>query len=98
MVVLDRFKLEVDADKSRYLLRVEFADRPDEERQRNFLRKFDQSLKEITNEYQANRESLRLSPPVLNVMREGWHERERKRVVQGGHRIWVFFKEREPPN
>ncbi|MFH0725192.1 MAG: GH3 auxin-responsive promoter family protein [Pseudomonadota bacterium] len=92
-VVLDRFKVEVDADKSRYLLRVEFADRPDEERQRTFLREFDQSLKEINIEYKAKRESLRLSPPVLHVMREGWHERERKRVVQGGHRMFQAKEE-----
>jgi hypothetical protein len=92
-VVLDRFKVEVDADKSRYLLRVEFADRPNEVTQRTFLREFDQSLTEINIEYKAKRESLRLSPPVLHVMREGWHERERKRVVRSGHRMFQAKEE-----
>jgi len=85
-VTVSHFKAEADADNDRYLLRVEPSrslPSPDAE---NFLREVDQFLKGINLEYKAKRDSLRLKPPVMHVMREGWYERERREHAQSGRR------------
>ena len=87
-LVVGHFKAEADTDASRYVLKVEF-DRPPETRaSHGFLAGFDTFLKGINIEYAAKRDSARLNPPVLQVMREGWYERARRKQVAGGKRAF----------
>lgn len=86
--VADHFKAEADASGSRYVIRVEFtAPAPDATR-KAFLAAFDMRLKETNIEYRSKRDSQRLKPPVLHVMREGWYERGRRAQVEGGMRAF----------
>ena len=87
-VVVDHFLAEADLQKSRYIFRVEFATRVDEVIQESFLKCLDSKLKGINIEYKTKRDSLRLSSPVLHVMREGWYERRRQAQVAGGMRAF----------
>jgi len=86
--VPEHFKAEADVDNSRYILRVEFASRVDEPVLRDFLRTADDTLKHINIEYKAKRDSSRLGPPVLHVMREGWYERGRRQLAESGKRVF----------
>lgn len=87
-VVPDHFKAEADIDKSRYVLRVELVGQSDAQTLRAFLKGVDDFLKDINIEYKAKRDSQRLHPPVLHVMREGWYERQRKAQVEQGKRAF----------
>ena len=82
------FKAEADLNNSRYLFRVEFAGQVDEAKQLTFLTALDASLKEVNIEYKSKRDSLRLGPPVLHVMREGWYEADRRKQVAAGKRAF----------
>jgi len=86
--VPEHFKAEADVDNSRYILRVEFASRVSDTVLQEFLRHFDSTLKEINIEYQAKRDSARLGPPVLHLMREGWYERGRRQLAESGKRVF----------
>jgi len=87
-VAVDHFKAEADQGNSRYLFRVEFTGTVAAERQHSFLECLDRRLKAINIEYKAKRDSQRLGPPVLHVMREGWYERNRKQQVEDGMRAF----------
>jgi hypothetical protein len=81
------FKVEADAERDRYIFRVEpLAGTQDSEAARRFLRELDLVIMEINLEYKAKRASLRLNGPVLHVMREGWYERERRNNRVAGRR------------
>ncbi len=82
------FKAEADTDRSRYVLRVEFAGHPEEPEQGTFLREVDNYLKQVNIEYKAKRDSARLGAPVLHVMREGWYERGRRQLAASGKRVF----------
>jgi hypothetical protein len=84
----EHFKAEADGDNSRYILRVEFASRVDEPTLREFLQALDTTLKHDNIEYKAKRDSTRLGPPVLHVMREGWYERGRRKLAESGKRVF----------
>jgi hypothetical protein len=84
----DHFKAEADAEKARYLFRVEFATPVDAATQRSFLLALDRQLAVLNHEYRAKRDSGRLAPPVLHVMREGWYERDRRRQIADGGRAF----------
>jgi hypothetical protein len=86
--VPEHFKAEADTDNNRYILRVEFASRVDDTVLRNFLQVVDTTLKDINIEYKAKRDSTRLGPPVLHVMREGWYERGRRQLAESGKRVF----------
>jgi hypothetical protein len=86
--VPEHFKAEADVDNSRYILRVEFASRVDEAVLRDFLSAVDNTLKDINIEYKAKRDSSRLGPPVLHLMREGWYERGRRQLAESGKRVF----------
>ncbi len=87
-VVPDHFRAEADQGGNRYLIRVEFATQAPPESHQAFLAAFDRHLSSINIEYDAKRKSLRLGPPVLHVMREGWYERARQAQIQGGMRAF----------
>lgn len=82
------FKAEADTDRSRYILRVEFAGHTEEEQQLAFLQEVDRYLKEVNIEYKAKRDSSRLGAPVMHVMREGWYERGRRLLAASGKRVF----------
>ena len=82
------FKAEADIQESRYVFRVEFANRVEESTCHAFLRKLDESLKKINIEYEAKRNSLRLGMPVLHVMKDGWYERGRTQQAASGKRVF----------
>ena len=84
----NHFKAEADLKNSRYLFRVEFMTQTDPEKQKTYLEEIDRHLKAVNIEYKAKRESHRLASPVLHVMREGWYERERKKQVESGMRMF----------
>jgi hypothetical protein len=87
-VVADHFMAEADVQNSRYLFRVEFTTAASEQTYRDFLTGLDRHLKDVNIEYKAKRDSQRLGPPVLHVMREGWYERQRRQQVAGGKRAF----------
>jgi hypothetical protein len=86
--VPEHFKAEADTENNRYILRVEFATRVEDGILHDFLRAADDTLKQINIEYKAKRDSTRLGPPVLHVMREGWYERGRRELAESGKRVF----------
>ena len=82
------FKAEADSDRSRYILRMEFAGRAEEQQAQAFLQEVDQYLKQVNIEYKAKRDSVRLNAPILHVMREGWYERGRRQQAASGKRVF----------
>jgi hypothetical protein len=82
------FKAEADTERSRYIMRVEFAGHTEEQQQVNFLRELDRYLKQVNIEYKAKRDSARLGAPVMHVMREGWYERGRRELAASGKRVF----------
>jgi len=82
------FKAEADTERSRYILRVEFAGQTEERQQVTFLREVDRYLKQVNIEYKAKRDSARLGAPVMHVMREGWYERGRRELAASGKRVF----------
>ena len=86
--VAAHFKAEADVDASRYIFRVEFNGLVGPDVQLGFLEAIDRRLKETNIEYKAKRDSQRLRPPVLHVMREGWYERSRREYVASGKRAF----------
>lgn len=78
------FKAEADTGESRYRFLIEFANPPATETPRTFLQALDSHLKELNIEYKSKRDSQRLAPPQLRVMREGWYERDRQKRTSAG--------------
>jgi phage host-nuclease inhibitor protein Gam len=78
------FIVEADAEKSRYILKLELpADIP-KEKGRVFVTSFDDYLKHVNIEYKSKRDSMRLAIPILHVMRQGWYDRHHRELVEGG--------------
>jgi len=82
------FKAEADTERSRYIMRVEFAGHTEKQQQVAFLRELDRYLKQVNIEYKAKRDSARLGAPVMHVMREGWYERGRRELAASGKRVF----------
>lgn len=87
-VLVAHFRTEADLANSRYVCRVEFAERVDDAHAQHFIAALDRSLMGINIEYEAKRKSQRLGPPVLHIMREGWYERGRQAQVAEGKRAF----------
>lgn len=88
-LLVDHFKAEADLERSRYLFRAEFSGQaPTGEPARAFLAALDRSLQDLNIEYNQKRQSERLGAPVLHIMREGWYERDRRRQVAEGKRMF----------
>ncbi|WP_136798384.1 GH3 auxin-responsive promoter family protein [Desulfosediminicola ganghwensis] len=97
-ISVDHFKAEADHKNSRYIFRVEFTTRVQPELEQQFIRQLDNQLKSVNIEYKAKRDSQRLDTPLMHVMREGWYERNRKRMVEGGMRAFQAKTELLSPN
>jgi len=82
------FRAEPDGEASRYVLKVEFPDPPDEATARRFLEVVDAEIGALNIEWQAKRKSGRLRSPVLQVMKPGWYERGKQQLVAEGKRLF----------
>ena len=82
------FKAETDEDKSRYVFKIEFSRAPSAEEARAFLQTLDDSLSEMNIEWHTKRGSNRLKSPVLQVMRAGWYDRGKEKLVASGKRLF----------
>lgn len=81
------YRAVANAQENRYELLVE-CEGPAPERAllQHLLGAIDRILGDLNLEYRAKRESRRLSPPCLHVMRAGWHERRVQRDMISGRR------------
>jgi hypothetical protein len=86
--IVDHFKAEADTENSRYVFKAEFVGPVEEALQRTLLAGLDNYLKKVNIEYKAKRDSGRLRAPILQVMRAGWYERNRRQQVAGGGRAF----------
>ena len=82
------FKAEPDGDESRYVFKIEFDQPPSEEVARKFLDAVDAALGECNIEWKSKRSSKRLRDPVLQVMKPGWYERGKQKLVADGKRLF----------
>ena len=82
------FRAELDVGRSLYVFKVELAAGLPAEKRFAFLKAVDDALGEVNIEYQAKRASGRLKPPALQVMRGGWYERAKQRLVAEGKRLF----------
>jgi hypothetical protein len=86
-VAIDHFKAEADQQGSRYVFKVEARALP-AERRRELLEGIDLELSALNIEWEAKRKSQRLRAPVLNVMKEGWYDRQKQALVADGKRLF----------
>lgn len=82
------FRAEPDAQESRYVIKIELDQPLDPERRRPLLAAIDGRLGQLNIEYQAKRKSERLRSPILQLMRRGWYERGKRKLVAEGHRLF----------
>jgi hypothetical protein len=82
------FKAEPDGENSRYVFKIEFSEIPSNEAAAAFLASIDRSLSTLNIEWESKRGSNRLKAPVLHVMRPGWYERGKQKLVASGKRLF----------
>jgi hypothetical protein len=87
-IAIDHFKAEADPDTSRYVFKVESRAGIPPSVRGELLRALEEDLARQNLEYRAKRKSLRLEDPVLHVMRTGWYDREKKKLLEGGGRLF----------
>ncbi len=82
------FRGEPDLQASRYVFKIEPDSPLDAGRGRSLLEGIDHELGRLNIEYLAKRKSGRLRPPLLQVMRSGWYERGKQKLVAEGKRLF----------
>ncbi|HEY1122624.1 MAG TPA: GH3 auxin-responsive promoter family protein [Haloferula sp.] len=82
------FRAEPDPTRSRYVFKVEFTDLPTSESAAAFLEVMDQTLSGMNLEWQSKRASGRLHAPQLHVMKPGWYDRGKQKLVAEGKRLF----------
>jgi hypothetical protein len=87
-IELDHFKAEADVEGSRYVFKIEALKPIPEERLRQMLESLEKHLSSLNIEYAAKRKSLRLNPPILMVMKPGWYDSGKQRLVAQGKRLF----------
>jgi hypothetical protein len=87
-IPVDHFKAEADENRLRYVFKVEASRGIPAPARARFLRALDDELSRQNLEYDARRKSQRLDAPVLHLMRPGWHDRQKKRAVDEGGRLF----------
>ena len=75
---------EMHGDRPRYLFLVEFDSPPGESEGAELVGRLERALRESNIEYAAKRDSKRIGPPVLRVVRSGELDAYRKRMVEQG--------------
>lgn len=68
----------------RYILMVEPQVEVSDELAKTFLKMFEANLKKVNMEYETKRDSMRLSPPVLAIVKGGEYERFRASLIAKG--------------
>lgn len=87
-VGVGHFRAEPDVARSLYVYKVEFESTLPAGKRSVFLGRLDEAIGELNIEYKAKRASGRLGPPVLQVMKSGWYERGKQRLVAEGKRLF----------
>jgi hypothetical protein len=82
------FRCEPWIEESRYVVKIELAASLPEGRRQEFLQAIDDALGRVNIEYQSKRKSARLRPPILHLMRAGWYERGKQKLVAEGKRLF----------
>jgi hypothetical protein len=82
------FKAEPDGENSLYVFKIEFETVPPEETARAFALVLDQALSDLNIEWEGKRGSGRLRGPVLQVMKPGWYDRGKQKLVASGKRLF----------
>lgn len=75
---------ELEGDLPRYTFLVEFEQEPDDEQAMQWLKQIDAQLQQLNIEYHSKRNSKRLLPGALKVVKPGEFAAYRKRMVEGG--------------
>ena len=85
------YRAFADVAQSRYAFMIEFnGTSPNEHALKQLLAAIDANLSTLNIEYAQKRQSLRLKPPVLYVMRSGWFERKAKAASERSSRDIQF--------
>lgn len=87
-VSVGAFRAEADTEQTRYVFKVEPEAPIPEDKQAALLEQIDDTLCEVNLEYKAKRSSGRLHAPLLQVMKPGWHEAERKQAASDGKPVF----------
>jgi hypothetical protein len=82
------FRAEPDVDNTRYVFKVELDKPFPEDQAEALLERVDESLCASNVEYRGKRASGRLNVPVLQVMKPGWHEEEKKQAAAEGRPVF----------
>jgi len=85
---VSHFRAEPDLEASRYVFKLELDASVDAERRRALLAAIDAELGHLNIEYAAKRKSNRLRQPILQLMRSGWYERGKQKLVADGKRLF----------
>jgi hypothetical protein len=84
---LNQFRVIPHMEESRYDFYLELAEAVSSEfLLERVIRELDRSLSELNIEYRQKRDSLRLNPPRILIMRRGWEEEDRRRFVNSGRK------------
>ena len=84
---IHHYRAEPDFQNSLYVFKVE-AGQLDTDRRTDLLFAIDDALGELNIEYKAKRSSGRLKAPILQVMKSGWYERQKQKLVEEGKRLF----------
>jgi hypothetical protein len=87
-LTVEHFRAEPDADNTRYVFKVELEKPFPDDQTEALLERVDEALCESNLEYKAKRGSRRLNGPILQVMKPGWHEEEKKQAAADGAPIF----------
>ncbi|MCX7959155.1 MAG: GH3 auxin-responsive promoter family protein [Deltaproteobacteria bacterium] len=68
----------------KYILMIETQQPVSDEQAEHFIMSFERNLKKVNMEYETKRDSMRLGPPVLAVLKSGEYERYRASLVAKG--------------
>ena len=87
-VAVEHFKVEADVENAHYVFMAEARNGIEEGRRQPLLRALETNLSRLNIEYEAKRQSLRLGPPKLLIMKSGWYDREKKALIAEGKRLF----------
>jgi hypothetical protein len=87
-LTVGHFRAEPDVDNTRYVFKVELEKPFPEDQVEALLERIDEALCESNVEYKSKRASGRLNVPVLQVMKPGWHEEEKKQLAAEGRPVF----------
>ncbi|MFQ5950421.1 MAG: GH3 auxin-responsive promoter family protein, partial [Nitrospiria bacterium] len=84
---ITQFRVVPKAAESRYEIHMEFgSDVPPDFLQKKVIPGIDEALSEVNIEYQQKRRSMRLNPPCIVLMHQGWEKEDRRQFVNSGRK------------